>query len=55
VFQEDGNFVVYNAQHQALWASNTQSAGGATLKVLEDGNMVIATDEAVLWQTDTAH
>ncbi|WP_051741151.1 protein kinase domain-containing protein [Streptomyces xylophagus] len=55
VFQEDGNFVVYNAQHQALWASTTQNAGGATLKVLENGNMVIGTDNGVVWQTNTAH
>nr|WSY57016.1 protein kinase [Streptomyces sp. NBC_00886] len=55
VFQEDGNFVVYNAQQQPLWSSNTQGADGATLKVLEDGNMVIATDVEVVWQTDTAH
>ncbi|WP_405837107.1 protein kinase domain-containing protein [Streptomyces sp. NBC_01518] len=53
VFQEDGNLVIYNAQHQSVWATNTQ-ATGATLKVLEDGNMVIATDAAVIWQTNTA-
>ncbi|WP_416962364.1 protein kinase domain-containing protein [Streptomyces sp. Agncl-13] len=53
-FQADGNLVVYDAQHQALWSSNTQGATGAVLKVLEDGNMVIATDAAVVWQTDTA-
>ena len=54
-FQEDGNLVVYNAQHQPLWASKTQSGDGATLKVLETGNMVIATDTGVLWQTNTAY
>ncbi|MFJ9380466.1 protein kinase [Streptomyces sp. NPDC101455] len=52
-FQADGNLVVYDAQHQALWSSKTQSATGAVLKVLEDGNMVIATDAAVAWQTNT--
>ncbi|MGX9882431.1 protein kinase domain-containing protein [Streptomyces sp. NPDC002276] len=55
VFQADGNLVVYNAQTQPVWASNTGGAAGATLKVLEDGNMVIATDGGVVWQTDTAH
>jgi squalene cyclase len=54
-FQEDGNLVVYNSQHQALWASTTQGADGATLKVLETGNMVIATDTGVVWQTNTAY
>lgn len=54
VFQADGNLVVYDAQHQALWSSSTQGATGAVLKVLEDGNMVIATDTAVVWQTNTA-
>ncbi|MFG2379084.1 protein kinase [Streptomyces sp. NPDC048504] len=54
VFQADGNLVVYDAQHQALWSSGTQGATGAVLKVLEDGNMVIATDTAVVWQTNTA-
>ncbi|WP_406130328.1 protein kinase domain-containing protein [Streptomyces sp. NBC_00989] len=53
-FQADGNLVVYDAQHQALWSSDTQGATGAVLKVLEDGNMVIATDSAVIWQTNTA-
>ncbi|MEV0737900.1 protein kinase [Streptomyces sp. NPDC050549] len=55
VFQADGNLVVYNARTQPVWASNTGGAAGATLKVLEDGNMVIATDGGVVWQTNTAH
>ncbi|MFE5137021.1 protein kinase [Streptomyces fagopyri] len=55
VFQEDGNLVVYSAQAKPLWASNTQGAAGTALKVLEDGNMVIATDDHVAWQTGTAH
>ena len=55
VFQADGNLVVYNARTQPVWASNTGGANGATLKVLEDGNMVIATDGGVVWQTNTAH
>ncbi|WP_307782033.1 protein kinase [Streptomyces sp. MBT65] len=53
VLQEDGNLVVYDAQHQALWSSNTEGADGATLKVLETGNMVIATDTRIVWQTNT--
>ncbi|MFG2475709.1 protein kinase [Streptomyces fagopyri] len=55
VFQGDGNLVVYSAQAKPLWASNTQGADGAALKVLEDGNMVIATDDRIAWQTGTAH
>ncbi|MER5405930.1 protein kinase [Streptomyces sp. NPDC002769] len=55
VFQEDGNLVVYSAQAKPVWASNSQGANGATLKVLEDGNMVIATDDRIAWQTGTAH
>ncbi|MFJ5274637.1 protein kinase [Streptomyces sp. NPDC088358] len=55
VFQEDGNLVVYGAQAKPLWASNSQGANGATLKVLEDGNMVIAIDDRIAWQTGTAH
>ncbi|MFD1271708.1 hypothetical protein ACFQ51_06085 [Streptomyces kaempferi] len=55
VFQADGNLVVYGAQAKPLWASNTQGADGATLKVLEDGNMVIAIDDRIAWQTGTAH
>ncbi|MFD8418275.1 protein kinase [Streptomyces sp. NPDC059466] len=55
VFQQDGNLVVYSAQAKPVWASNTQGGAGATLKVLEDGNMVIAIDDRVAWQTGTAH
>lgn len=55
VFQEDGNLVVYSPEAKPLWASNTQGAAGAALKVLEDGNMVVATDDRVAWQTGTAH
>ncbi|MFE3264959.1 protein kinase [Streptomyces sp. NPDC059215] len=55
VFQADGNLVVYDAQTKPVWASNTQGANGAALKVLEDGNMVIATDDRIAWQTGTAH
>ncbi|MGW3630333.1 protein kinase domain-containing protein [Streptomyces sp. NPDC005122] len=55
VLQADGNLVVYSAQGKPLWASNTQGADGATLKVLETGNMVIAVDDRIAWQTGTAH
>ncbi|MET8408457.1 protein kinase [Streptomyces sp. NPDC005195] len=55
VLQADGNLVVYSAQGKPLWASNTPGADGATLKVLETGNMVIAVGDRIAWQTGTAH
>jgi hypothetical protein len=39
--QPDGNFVVYNAQHQPLWASGTDRHPGAFLAMQDDGNAVV--------------
>ncbi|MFI7545491.1 hypothetical protein [Actinoplanes sp. NPDC049599] len=52
VFQNDGNFVVYNAARtRALWHSATWGRGGNRLAVQDDGNVVIyATTGAVLWE-----
>lgn len=39
--QTDGNFVLYNASGQPLWASNTVGTGAAIVRVQDDGNLVL--------------
>ncbi len=52
-FQDDGNFVLYDVNDRAVWASNTDGRG-AYLAIQNDGNVVIydANDKAI-WSTDT--
>jgi hypothetical protein len=37
IYQEDGNFVVYNSSGRALWASNTVGLRGETVDMASDG------------------
>jgi hypothetical protein len=54
VMQEDGNFVVYGFNRQALWASDTDHHPGAWLIVQDDGNLVIyGPDDKPLWASNT--
>jgi hypothetical protein len=39
--QTDNNLVVYNAQNQAQWASNTRGSGAVKAAVQTDGNFVL--------------
>ncbi|XP_030629354.1 mannose-specific lectin-like [Chanos chanos] len=55
-FQEDGNFVIYNTSHTAVWATDT---GGWTeahsLRMQIDGNVVMySKDGHALWETQTS-
>ncbi|OEJ97426.1 hypothetical protein J116_026200 [Streptomyces thermolilacinus SPC6] len=53
VFQQDGNFVLYDAKGKALWASNTWQRGH-TLAVQDDGNVVVYNQSNnPLWATNT--
>lgn len=55
IFQEDGNFVVYDAKGKAKWASDTQPMGNRLI-IQEDGNLVIYNKVGrVLWTTNTCH
>lgn len=53
--QDDGNFVLRNAQGKALWSSGTYGRPGAYLVMQSDGNLVIrdAAGRAV-WYTGTS-
>lgn len=41
IMQGDGNFVLYDCNHQPLWASGTSGANGSWLAVQDDGNLVV--------------
>ncbi len=44
IYQNDYNFVTYNADGQPIWASNTEKKNSTTLVMQEDGNLVIYAD-----------
>ena len=54
-FQLDGNFVVYDNNVRARFASNTGGREGIELRIQRDGNVVIyAAGERALWSTGTS-
>lgn len=53
IMQPDGNFVVYNGQHQPVWASGTNGHPGAYLAIQDDGNVVVYAGSTALWSTKT--
>jgi hypothetical protein len=53
VFQEDGNFVVYDSSGSPVWASGTWRQG-AYLAIQDDGNVVIYNaNNRPVWATNT--
>jgi hypothetical protein len=54
VMQTDGNFVEYDADSKALWASDTSKHHGDHLALQEDGNLVVYdTAGKALWSSHT--
>ncbi|KAF4071839.1 hypothetical protein AMELA_G00267520 [Ameiurus melas] len=53
VFQEDGNFVVY--EWKPIWQSNTSGSTAKRLIMQEDCNLVMYDDGPGLWHTNTHH
>jgi VCBS repeat-containing protein len=50
IMQGDGNFVLYDAGDHALWASGTSGHAGATVTLLDTGQLVVAAPSgAPLW------
>ncbi|MBU2664052.1 hypothetical protein KOI35_11175 [Actinoplanes bogorensis] len=54
VMQNDGHLVLYDSKNAAVFRSETDGNPGAVLILRADGNMVIAKDGRVLFQTGTA-
>ncbi|GAB3998701.1 hypothetical protein GCM10028807_47100 [Spirosoma daeguense] len=53
LFQDDGNFVLYDINDKAVWASGTDGRG-AYLSIQNDGNVVIYDNaEKPIWATNT--
>ncbi|MEU9243306.1 protein kinase [Streptomyces sp. NPDC048385] len=52
-FQPDGNLVVYNSGGQPVWSSRTDGHPGAVLVFQADGNVLIKSDDTVLWAAGT--
>ncbi|MGX4733670.1 hypothetical protein [Kitasatospora griseola] len=55
IMQYDGNLVLHrNSDNVAIWASGTDGNSGATLKVQDDGNVVVyRTDGSAAWASNT--
>ena len=54
-FQADSNLVIRGAGNSAKWGSGSQNTGGTMLKVQDNGDVVLYTDESVaVWSTGTA-
>lgn len=55
IMQSDGNFVVYNKNNQAVWATNTNYGSGSYRAVMQsDGNFVIYNGGSAIWATNTS-
>ncbi len=52
-FQNDGNFVIYNDKHKAIWSTGTANMGATRLSFQADGNLVIYA-QIPLWQSGTS-
>ncbi|SDT81215.1 ricin-type beta-trefoil lectin domain protein [Actinoplanes derwentensis] len=55
--QADGNLVLRKSDGIAIWASNTYGKGPSTLRMQNDGNLVLYrnSDNTVTWSTATHH
>ncbi|MGW1719424.1 protein kinase domain-containing protein [Streptomyces sp. NPDC002156] len=52
-FQTDGNLVVYTSGGEPLWSSRSNGNPGAILVFQADGNVLIRSDDTVLWAAGT--
>ncbi len=55
VLQSNGNLVLYDARNQALWSTNTSTAGCTNLIVQEDGNLVLYNRSRAVWASRTVN
>ncbi len=53
VFQQDGNVVLYNRAHQAIWQSGTFGSGATLLMMQPDGNLVLYSGPKIAWYSNT--
>jgi hypothetical protein len=51
--QQDGNVVLYNSNHAAIWATNTARKGGERLVMQNDGNLVLYSNSGPIWSSKT--
>ena len=54
ILQSDGNLVLYDGSHKALWASNTNNQAVSQCIMQTDGNLVIYGFPGPLWSSKTA-
>jgi len=52
-FEEDGNLVINTADHQRLWQSNTQGSNANFLVMHSNGNLVLYSNEKVIWDSSS--
>jgi hypothetical protein len=54
--QSDGNVVLYDRHHQAIWATNTPRSKPANFTMQTDGNLVLyASSGSPIWASNTVN
>jgi hypothetical protein len=54
VFQFDGNVVLYNSKHVAIWSTNTKGYEPLQFIMKGDGNLVLYSTNGQVWASNTS-
>jgi hypothetical protein len=54
VFQFDGNVVLYNSKHVAIWSTNTKGYEPVQFSMKGDGNLVLYATTGQVWASNTS-
>jgi hypothetical protein len=54
VLQQDGNVVLYNSKHVAIWSTNTKGYAPVQFIMKGDGNLVLYSTNGQVWASNTS-
>jgi hypothetical protein len=54
VLQQDGNVVLYNSKHVAIWSTNTKGYEPVQFIMKGDGNLVLYSTNGQVWASNTS-
>jgi hypothetical protein len=54
VFQIDGNVILYNSKHVAIWSTNTKGYEPVQFSMKGDGNLVLYATTGQVWASNTS-